>query len=410
MKSNIVNNKWIRGAVPALLLHLCIGAVYCWSLLKGPIAESMQLPVGSIELAFMLAIFFLGMSAAFGGRLVEKNVKISSWTAAIFYIAGLVCTALSVQSGNPVNLFLSYGVLMGIGLGLGYLSPVKTLMLWFKDNKGLATGIAICGFGLSKAIFSPFIEWAVPKVGIVDTLYMMSAVSALSMGAAALLLKKPENWVEPKDDAFSLKAMFNDIKEPGVLKIWTLFFLNITCGLCIIGFEKNILSAAGILSVGLVSSLAAVFNASGRLVTATITDFMKKRKSAYLEIFLRSVFVCIAGAFFFGTDFFVLLLLFIVNFGYGGGFSSMPALLTEYYPMNKISTIHGYVLSAWAWASVASYFLMQLFVYQWNLDYQNIFVILAGLYFIGYLMTIWIKDRKETGVSETAVSDSNLKE
>ena len=88
----------------------------------------------------------------------------------------------------------------------------------------------------------------------------------------------------------------------------------------------------------------------------------------------------------------------------------MPALLTEYYPMNKISTIHGYVLSAWAWASVASYFLMQLFVYQWNLDYQNIFVILAGLYFIGYLMTIWIKDRKETGVSETAVSDSNLKE
>ena len=393
MKKNWLENKWMRGAIPALLLHLCIGAVYCWSLLKGPIAENMGVPVSSIEFAFTLAIFFLGMSAAFAGKIVEKNIKMSSWGAAIFYILGLIGTAFAIQGNDPLKLFASYGILMGIGLGLGYLSPVKTLMLWFKDNKGLATGIAICGFGLSKAIFSPFIEWSVPKYGIVDTMWFMSAIAIVVMCLAALLLKKPANWVED-DIKFSFKDALSDILQPRFIKIWLMFFINITCGLCIIAFEKNIILDAGFVSVGLISAIAAGFNAGGRLLTATATDYMKRRKTAYIEIFIRSAVICAIVALLPNIGLFMLLMLMIINFSYGGGFSSMPALLTDYYDMKKISTIHGYALSAWAWASVASFVITQVLVYHWNIEFNNLLAILGIVYILGYILVLSIKDKK----------------
>lgn len=159
MSNNIKNNKWIAGALPAILLHICIGSVYCWSLLKGPIALEIGCSVSSIEFAFSLAIFFLGMSAAFGGSIVEKNVKYSSLSSALYFVGGLCGTMMAMYLHSVILLFVFYGCIMGIGLGLGYLSPIKTLMLWFYNHKGLATGIAISGFGLSKVIMSPIIVW-----------------------------------------------------------------------------------------------------------------------------------------------------------------------------------------------------------------------------------------------------------
>ena len=155
----MLENKWFRAAIPALLIHICIGSVYCWSLLKDEIALLMNCSVSSIEFAFSLAIFFLGMSAAFAGNFVEKNVKASSGLSCIFFTLGLMLSIISIYNQSIIGLMVSYGCIMGIGLGIGYLSPVKTLMLWFSEHKGLATGIAISGFGLSKVIFSPFIEW-----------------------------------------------------------------------------------------------------------------------------------------------------------------------------------------------------------------------------------------------------------
>jgi len=125
----MLNNKWMRGAIPALFLHSCIGSVYCWSLLKGEIAHEMEIPVAHIEFAFSLAIFFLGMSAAVGGRFVEKAVRVSSLLSCICFASGLFCSVWAIRAHSTLGLMLSYGCLMGIGLGLGYLSPVKTLML-----------------------------------------------------------------------------------------------------------------------------------------------------------------------------------------------------------------------------------------------------------------------------------------
>ena len=149
------SNKWIRAAIPALLLHCSIGTVYCWSIFSQEIADYIGFSKGATEWAFSFAIFFLGMSAAFLGNVVEKDIHKSSLIATICFSAGMALTGFFIyyggqHQGNVVSLvgiYLSYGFIMGVGLGTGYLSPVKTLMLWFQDRKGLATGLAVAGFG-----------------------------------------------------------------------------------------------------------------------------------------------------------------------------------------------------------------------------------------------------------------------
>jgi OFA family oxalate/formate antiporter-like MFS transporter len=152
-------NKWVCGAIPALLIHCSIGTVYCWSLLKGSIATYIDRTNSEVEWAFSLAIFFLGMSASFGGRFVEKDIHKSSLWATILFTLGMLGTGLSIYFKSYIGVLIFYGIFCGCGCGIGYISPVKTLMLWFKENKGLATGIAVMGFGLAKVIASPLMQY-----------------------------------------------------------------------------------------------------------------------------------------------------------------------------------------------------------------------------------------------------------
>ena len=160
------SNKWIRAAIPALLLHCSIGTVYCWSIFSQEIADYIGHEKGSVEWAFSFAIFFLGMSAAFLGNVVEKDIHKSSLIATICFASGMALTGYFIYYGGQhqgstlalVGIYVSYGFIIGIGLGTGYLSPVKTLMLWFQDRKGLATGLAVAGFGAAKAIASPIMQ------------------------------------------------------------------------------------------------------------------------------------------------------------------------------------------------------------------------------------------------------------
>ncbi len=160
MKS--LSNKWTRAAIPALLIHCSIGTVYCWSTFKEAIATKIGMSSFAVGWAFSLAIFFLGMSAAFAGKMVEKDIHKSSLIACICFTLGMIGTGLSIQFltgwAALIAIFICYGCIMGIGLGVGYLTPVKTLMLWFDKQKGLATGISIMGFGLAKAIATPIME------------------------------------------------------------------------------------------------------------------------------------------------------------------------------------------------------------------------------------------------------------
>ena len=384
----------MRAAIPALLIHSCIGSVYCWSLLKGDIATEVGCSVKEIEFAFSLAIFFLGMSAAFGGRFVEKNITAASVVSCLCFSTGLLLTVLSIYSKSVLGIMLSYGCLMGIGLGIGYLSPVKTLMLWFKEHKGLATGIAISGFGLSKVLFSPYIEWCTPRYGISTTVVSMSVISIFAMLTAAYLIQKPKEWVEPVVK-WKLKDYYQVIKNGTYMKIWLVFYINITCGLALIAFEKNIAIAVGIAAVGFLSSLTAFFNTAGRFGYSTMSDYTENKQTIYKILLSSSVIVMLLGFAFGGSSIVVIIMLCVINAGYGGGFSTLPTLLQSKFGMEKISTIHGLALSAWAWAGLSGNQLSNLIINQLGMSYEVLYVALAVLYLIALLLTFSIPKNKE---------------
>lgn len=388
-----MENKWISGAIPALLIHCCIGTVYCWSLLKGDIASAMNVGVPSIELAFSLAIFFLGMSAAFGGRYVEKNVKRSSFISTLCFSIGLFGTIYAINVKSIPLLFLFYGCVMGSGLGIGYLAPIKTLMLWFSKNKGLATGIAISGFGLSKTLFSPFITWCSATYGVKVTLASIAIMSILCMSTATALIHKPKTWKEPSE-SFSIDTALHTVLNSTYLRIWLVFYLNITCGLALIAFEKDLAQMSNITWIGLLAALTAMFNTLGRFGYSTASDWIKDKTMVYVVIFATSA-IAIASPILIGTSAIpIVTTLCIVNAGYGGGFSTLPTLLESKFGMKRISMIHGFALSAWGWAGLSGNQLSNVILNYYHGTFNDLLIVICALYIIALLITITITKEK----------------
>ncbi len=380
-----IQNKWIRAAIPALLLHCSIGTVYCWSIFSQEIADYIGFSKGATEWAFSFAIFFLGMSAAFLGNVVEKDIHKSSLIATICFAAGMAGTGFFIWFGGQnkgsvlalIGIYVCYGLIMGIGLGTGYLSPVKTLMLWFADRKGLATGLAVAGFGAAKAIASPIMQSMLANLGdggIYKMFFILAGVYFVMMFIGHLLLAKPEGWHEPtgKESKPSIIQVLKTRPIINYVGIWLMFYINITCGLALISQEKMIVKCLGLASfVGIISTVSAIFNAGGRLGFSAWADTMKDRNTIYKLIFILSIaftgIVVLTSGVAKGNGnilltVLVLALIFLVNAGYGGGFSNVPTLLSDHYGMGSISAIHGITLSAWAFAGLSGNQLAALIV------------------------------------------------
>ena len=405
-----LSNKWTRAAIPALLLHCGIGTVYCWSLFSAPIGATFTnngLDASALGWAFSLAIFFLGMSAAFLGNFVEKDIHKASLIATICFAVGVAGTGLAVRLHSMVLILLCYGVIMGIGLGLGYLSPVKTLMLWFKDNKGLATGLAVAGFGAAKMIFSPIIDGLIESVGAEFALYILAGIWFVMMFVGHLLLKKPDGWVE-NHEPFEWKAFFSRFKiflDVKFIGVWLVFYINITCGLALISHEKDIYMAVGLGgTAAILCTITGFFNAAGRLGYSTIGDHLKDRNSVYKIILFSELLITavalLTGAISNEITFICIVLLILVNLGYGGGFSNLPTLLSDMYGMGSISSLHGIALSAWAIAGLTGNQIADLIVSKTG-NYQNILVFTLILYAIAIVVDLLLVRTKHSKAEET---------
>lgn len=415
-----LDNRWMRAVVPALLIHISIGTVYCWSVFKQLIADQMRVAPSTIEWGFSLAIFFLGMSAAFLGPVVEKDIRRSALISLVCFVAGFAGTGASISAGWLPGVFICYGAIMGVGLGVGYLTPVKNLMLWFSDNKGLATGIAVAGFGLAKAIASPVMTWLIASVGLVNMFYVLAVVYAIMMFAGFLLIRRPAGYVYSAAARVRRRTV---MRRPVFWAIWLAFYLNITCGLALISQEKDILhdalavmprfagldaaafatATAGVIST--VLAVDAVFNAVGRLGFSTLSDHCRRRETSYVVIFVMSVVVCLLQVVFHsidnGTLWMILVMLFLVNAGYGGGFSTLPVLLEQHFGMSSVSTVHGLALSAWAFAGLSGNQLAS-FVVTHAADqshrYAGLIPVLAVLYAVALVAILLVmRDRKSAG-------------
>ena len=419
----IKENRWIRAAIPALLLHCSIGTVYCWSIFSQEIADYIGFSKGATEWAFSFAIFFLGISAAFLGNVVEKDIHKSSLIASICFALGMAGTGGFIYYGgihpgslvSLIGIYVCYGLIMGIGLGTGYLSPVKTLMLWFSDRKGLATGLAVAGFGAAKAIASPIMQWmleALGKSGIYKMFLILSVVYFIMMFAGHLLLKKPDTWHEPQktEKTPGILSVLKTKPLSNYIAIWLMFYLNITCGLALLSQEKMIVKCIGLGSfIGIISTVSAIFNAGGRLGFSAWADKLKDRNTVYKIIFLLSIlFTALVivtggienGAGNTGLIILVIALIMVANAGYGGGFSNVPTLLSDHYGMSNISAIHGITLSAWGVAGLTGNQLASWIVNRFgevvevggNLvnptGYQAVLYVTGALYIVSLLLSM----------------------
>lgn len=434
-----VQNKWIRAAIPALLLHCSIGTVYCWSIFSQEIADYIGFSKSATEWAFSFAIFFLGMSAAFLGNIVEKDIHKSSLIATICFALGMAGTGFFIYYGGKnqgnilalIGIYVCYGLIMGIGLGTGYLSPVKTLMLWFQDRKGLATGLAVAGFGAAKAIASPIMQALLDNLGeggIYKMFWILACVYFVMMFVGHLLLKKPEGWHEPqtKEKGQGMLAVIKSKPVATYIGIWLMFYLNITCGLALISQEKAIVKCIGLAaSVGIISTVSAIFNAGGRLGFSAWADTMKDRNTIYKLIFILSIVFTglviatngIANGK--GNTLLIVLVLglvFVVNAGYGGGFSNVPTLLSDHYGMGNISAIHGLTLSAWGFAGLTGNQLATWIVNHFGsfvddghgnmvnpTGYQTVLYVTGALYIVSLLISIFlVRPAKEAKAEKAA--------
>ena len=421
-----IQNKWIRAAIPALLLHCSIGTVYCWSIFSQEIADYIGFSKGATEWAFSFAIFFLGMSAAFLGNVVEKDIHKSSLIATICFAAGMAGTGFFIWFGGNqfaangkgnvlalIGIYVCYGFIMGIGLGTGYLSPVKTLMLWFQDRKGLATGLAVAGFGAAKAIASPIMQALLANLGeggIYKMFFILAVVYFIMMFVGHILLAKPADWHEPqtKEKGQGIIATIKTRPIANYIGIWLMFYINITCGLALISQEKMIVKCIGLAaSVGIISTVSAIFNAGGRLGFSAWADTMKDRNTIYKLIFVLSIVftgvVLLTNGIKNGEGnmlltILVLALIFIVNAGYGGGFSNVPTLLSDHYGMASISALHGITLSAWAFAGLTGNQMASWIVSHVGtpeaatnpIGYQTVLYVTGALYIVALLISLFM--------------------
>lgn len=378
-----INNKWIRGALPALLIHISIGSVYAWSLFVARIAEYIDKKQSSVQFAFSLAIFFLGMSAAFGGKIVEKNIHRSSLISCICFCSGLLLTGLAVYLKSLPLIYVGYGCLMGVGLGTGYITPIKTLMLWFKDQKGLATGIAVCAFGFASAVASPIITFLTGRFPLPICFCILSAIYSVPMMVAHFVIKKPEWYKESDtDNEFKLMSMWRERK---FRLIWFVVFINISCGLALISVASPIMAdkAVATTTITLVVSIMGIFNGVGRLIFSTISDKLKDRETIYLIILGLSIVVTVVARYV-NSNIAIYVALVVVSACYGAGFSCLPSLLSDIFGMDNISKIHGLSLTAWAMAGLVGNQISN-FVHNNTGSYNPVFHVLTLLYAIALI-------------------------
>ncbi len=347
------DNAFTRGILPAMLMALSVGQIYAFTNFSSEIASKIGASQQGVQLAFSLGIFFLGMGAAFFGKIVERNIKMSALIGTALFIAGMSVTQLAVNYGSLWLLYAGYGFMLGLGTGIIYITPVKTMLLWMPKHKALASAVPIVFFGLGSTLSTLLWKQFGETVGL-DRIFMMySAIYVVMMATGGLLLKKPK--VESQNTAVIDNGFkySNLMKEPFFLCSWLFMFLNISAGLCLIPLAKQMMTQK---SVGYAVSTAmafvawsGLFNGGGRLVFAYASDRLKTRMHIILIIIGLSI-AMVGGAWCLPATTGVSLL--VINACYGAGFSVIPAILSDKFGMDNLSKIHGAVLSAWGVAGL----------------------------------------------------------
>lgn len=339
-------NKWISGLVPALLIHICMGVIYCWSIIKADVAYAMQCSTSEIEIAFSISLLCLGLTAAFVGRFVDYDVKLSTGIAGLFFVLGMGGSVVAINYGSPLMFIISYGVLQGIGLGIGYITPIKNLMMWFGEHRGVVIGLTLCMFGLSKIVFGPTISNMVDLHGVEYAMGYVTLIGFAGMLIAKLFIDEPDECCE-NFKTVSWKEIKSIVCDKKFASIWVMFLLNAMCGVAMVSYERTMMADVGVHDISFWVMVAALSNVLGRFFVPIATLKTEHKSSSFIYIFFVCVLVTVFSLISF-KPWSLLIMMMVVNFCYGGSFSALPVLLHERYGYKNLALIHGFMLGAWA--------------------------------------------------------------
>jgi MFS family permease len=413
----------------ALCVHLCIGQAYAFSVFNLPMTKLIgitQSAPGDWKLTdlgwiFSIAIFFLGASSAVLGRWVEEGgPRKAMFTAALCWASGFLISAIGVYLHTLWIIYVGYGFIGGIALGVGYISPVSTLIKWFPDRPGMATGMAIMGFGGGAFIASPLSvflmrAFATPThVGVAETFIVMGLIYFCFMMVGAVIVRvPPADWTPPGYVAPSESTrlitrqnvfVYTALKTPQFWLIWWVLCLNVTAGIGVLGqasamsqemFPGRITVGAAAGFVGLMS----LFNMGGRFFWASTSDYIGRKNTYFIFFALGTVLYSIvpfaggAG----NVTLFVICFLVIISM-YGGGFSTVPAYLRDMFGTQYVGAIHGLLLTAWSMAGIYGPVIVN-YMRQYYVDhgvpkaqaYNTTMYVMAALLVIGFILNALVR-------------------
>jgi len=413
----------------ALCVHLCIGQAYAFSVFNLPMTKLIGITQSApddwklTELGwiFSIAIFFLGASAAVFGRWVEEGgPRRAMFGSALCWAGGFFLSALGVYLHKLWIIYLGYGVLGGIGLGLGYISPVSTLIRWFPDRPGMATGMAIMGFGGGAFIASPLSVWLMSQfstpthVGVSETFIVMGLIYlCFMMVGAAIVRLPPPGWapagyVPPVRSSKLVTTqnvfVYQALKTPQFWLIWWVLCLNVTAGIGVLGqasamsqemFKGQITAVAASGLVGLFS----LFNMGGRFAWSSISDYLGRKNTYFVFFALGTVLYALVPHS--GTIGSVALFVFcyaVIFSMYGGGFATVPAYLRDIFGTRYVGAIHGLLLTAWSMAGIFGPVLVN-YIREYNIThgvapaqaYNITMYVMAGLLVIGFICNAFVR-------------------
>ncbi|TSB45354.1 L-lactate MFS transporter [Alkalicoccobacillus porphyridii] len=401
-------NRWLI-ALAAVGIHISIGSVYSWSVFTNPLSDEHGWGLSEVQLTFSIAILFLGLSAAFMGHFVEKyGPRKAGLVATVCFGIGILGSGFANQIGSLYLLYFFYGVMGGIGLGIGYITPVSSLVKWFPDRRGLATGLAIMGFGFASLIASPVFEWLINGVGISGTFFITGGVYFVLMLASSLYLEPPpEGWHpkgkegKEKEEKKNSKKQVNmdlsqltaneSVKTVRFWALWIMLFINVSCGIAIISVASpmaqdisGMTAAAAATMVGIMG----LFNGFGRIGWASISDYIG-RPNVYTAFFVIQLvaFALIPVA---SNEILFQILIFVILSCYGGGFAAIPAYIGDMFGTKQLGAIHGYILTAWAAAGLAGP-LIVAYLRETTESYSLTMYIFAGAFAVALAVSLLIR-------------------
>ncbi|MFY9936189.1 MAG: OFA family MFS transporter [Silvibacterium sp.] len=400
-------------AVAAILVQMALGAVYAWSVFRVPLSKLFHSTISQVTLTFTIAIFVVGFASFFGGLWLSRvGPRVVVIVGGLLYGGGVF---LASFSSSLSWLYLTYGVIGGIGLGFGYIVPISVLVKWFPDRRGLMTGVAVGGFGAGALVTAPVATRLIQSVGVLHTFaYLGIAYLIVTCAAGWFMVNPPAGWLPegwtPRPLQTAQRAS-KDLSLGEALKtwqwwaLWLLLFLNTSAGISVISQEapmfQELAKITAIVAAGMVG-IVSIGNALGRVFWAWVSDGITRRVTFAVMYLLQAVLFwflpsihSVAG---------LTVITFIILMCYGGGFGTMPAFAADYFGAKNVGPIYGLMLTAWGFASAFGPLLIA-HMRQSTGGYEGGLHVIAIVMVVSIVVPLLVRPPKPAAGSPTAGSE-----